>query len=180
MQFRPSLRHGRAILHEAFWFEVELERVTTPPLLGHGTQDTFVPIATIKDNVPRIRGTYRLHEVESAHHRFAMRDGPTYARPQSEIPDAATLVPGVHTGESSQHREQPGENLDRSNGTLLLTIHPITRRIQKIILRRRDDQLRPPKVHEVQAPVSGDRGTVLGIHPGHDLHQAHTEPRGFG
>jgi uncharacterized protein len=92
IQFRPSLRHGRAILHEAFWFEVELERITAPTLLVHGTQDTFVPIEATRSNAPRLRVPYRLHEVDGAQHGFAVHDDPTYAHPQSQTWQAEVIA----------------------------------------------------------------------------------------
>ena len=46
IQFTPTLKHGRPILNEAFWFEVlpVLRDIQAPTLVVHGTKDTFVPV----------------------------------------------------------------------------------------------------------------------------------------
>lgn len=86
IQFTPSLRHGRPILNEVFWFEplAVLSQITAPTLLVHGTKDTFVPVETSRDALPLLRAEHRLVEIEGSQHGFAVHDDPQYLNPQSQ------------------------------------------------------------------------------------------------
>jgi uncharacterized protein len=86
IQFTPSLRHGRPILNEVFWFEplAVLPEITAPTLLVHGTRDTFVPVETSRAALPLLRAKHRLVEIEGSQHGFAVHDDPKYLNPQSQ------------------------------------------------------------------------------------------------
>jgi uncharacterized protein len=86
IQFTPSLRHGRPILNEVFWFEplAVLGAIEAPTLVVHGTKDTFVPVETSRDAVPLLRAPHRLVEIEGSQHGFAVHDDPQYLNPQSQ------------------------------------------------------------------------------------------------
>lgn len=86
IQFTPSLRHGRPILNEVFWFEplAVLPEITALTLLVHGTKDTFVPVETSRDALPLLRAEHRLVEIEGSQHGFAVHDDPQYLNPQSQ------------------------------------------------------------------------------------------------
>lgn len=86
IQFTPTLRHGRPILNEVFWFDPRavLGQITAPTLLVHGTRDTFVPIETSRQAVPLLRAAHRLVEIEGSQHGFAVHDDPQYLNPQSQ------------------------------------------------------------------------------------------------
>lgn len=86
IQFTPSLRHGRPILNEVFWFGplAVLSQITAPTLLVHGTRDTFVPVETSRDALPLLRAENRLVEIEGSQHGFAVHDDPRYLNPQSQ------------------------------------------------------------------------------------------------
>jgi pimeloyl-ACP methyl ester carboxylesterase len=86
IQFTPSLRHGRPILNEVFWFDPRsaLSEITAPTLLVHGTKDTFVPVETSREAVPLLRAAHRLVEIEGSQHGFAVHDDPQYLNPQSQ------------------------------------------------------------------------------------------------
>jgi alpha-beta hydrolase superfamily lysophospholipase len=85
IQFTPSLRHGRPILNEVFWFEplAVLGEITAPTLLVHGTKDTLVPVETSRDALPLLRVEHRLVEIEGSQHGFAVHDDPQYLNPQT-------------------------------------------------------------------------------------------------
>jgi hypothetical protein len=85
IQFTPSLRHGRPILNEVFWFEplAVLGEIKAPTLLVHGTKDTFVLVETSRDALPLLRAEHRLVEIEGSQHGFAVHDDPQYLNPQS-------------------------------------------------------------------------------------------------
>ncbi|MBI1758280.1 MAG: alpha/beta fold hydrolase [Actinobacteria bacterium] len=82
----PSLRHGRAIFNEVFWFDLEgaLGEIRAPTLLVHGTRDTLVPIESTRAVLPRLRAEHRLVEIEGAQHGFAVHEDPRYLNPQSQ------------------------------------------------------------------------------------------------
>ncbi|MBV9448664.1 MAG: alpha/beta fold hydrolase [Streptosporangiaceae bacterium] len=86
IQFTPTLRHGRPILNEAFWFDVlaVLPEVTAPTLVVHGTKDTFVPVEASRSAMERFTAKHKLVEIEGAQHGFAMHDDPQYLNPQSQ------------------------------------------------------------------------------------------------
>ena len=86
IQFTPTLRHGRPILNEAFWFEVlaVLPEITAPTLVVHGTKDTFVSIDASREAVKRFATEHKLVEIEGAQHGFAVHDDPQYLNPQSQ------------------------------------------------------------------------------------------------
>lgn len=86
IQFTPTLRHGRPILNEVFWFEVlgVLPEITAPTLVVHGTEDTFVSIDASRDAVQRFAAEHKLVEIEGAQHGFAVHDDPQYLNPQSQ------------------------------------------------------------------------------------------------
>jgi uncharacterized protein len=86
IQFTPTLRHGRPILNEAFWFDVlaVLPEITAPTLVVHGTKDTFVPVEASRSATERFRAEHKLVEIEGAQHGFAVHDDPQYLNPQSQ------------------------------------------------------------------------------------------------
>lgn len=103
IQFTPTLRHGRPILNEVFWFDPRavLGEITAPTLLVHGTKDTFVPVETSREAVPLLRAAHRLVEIEGSQHGFAVHDDPQYLNPQSREWQALVIraVSGWITGE---------------------------------------------------------------------------------
>jgi uncharacterized protein len=86
IQFTPTLRHGRPILNEVFWFEplAVLGEITAPTLLVHGTKDTFVPIDASREALALFRAERQLVEIEGSQHGFAVHDDPQYLNPQSQ------------------------------------------------------------------------------------------------
>lgn len=86
IQFTPTLRHGRAILNEVFWFQplAVLSDITAPTLLVHGTKDTFVPVDASREALALFRAQRRLVEIEGSQHGFAVHDDPQYRNPQSQ------------------------------------------------------------------------------------------------
>jgi len=86
LSFSPTIRHGRAIFNEVFWFDVlgVLGEITAPTLLVHGTKDTLVPIETTLAALPKFRAEHRLVEIEGSQHGFAVHDDPKYLNPQSQ------------------------------------------------------------------------------------------------
>lgn len=86
IQFSPSLRHGRPILNEVFWFEplAVLGEIKAPTLLVHGTEDTFVPVEMSRAALPFLRTEHRLVEIEGSQHGFAVHDDPQYLNVQSQ------------------------------------------------------------------------------------------------
>jgi uncharacterized protein len=86
IQFTPTLKHGRPLLNEAFWFEVlaVLRDIQAPTLVVHGTKDTFVPVEASRDAMHRFTAEHELIEIEGAQHGFAVHDDPQYLNPQSQ------------------------------------------------------------------------------------------------
>ena len=86
IQFTPTLRHGRPILNEVFWFDVlaALPEITAPTLVVHGTKDTFVPVEASRAAMDRFTAEHKLVEIEGAQHGFAVHDDPKYLNPQSQ------------------------------------------------------------------------------------------------
>jgi pimeloyl-ACP methyl ester carboxylesterase len=86
IQFTPTLRHGRPILNEVFWFDVlaVVPEITAPTLVVHGTKDTFVPVEASRSAMDRFGVEHKLVEVEGAQHGFAVHDDPQYLNPQSQ------------------------------------------------------------------------------------------------
>jgi uncharacterized protein len=76
IQFTPTLRHGRPILNEVFWFEplAVLGEVAAPTLIVHGTKDTFVPVDASRAALPLFTAVHRLVEIEGSQHGFAVHD----------------------------------------------------------------------------------------------------------
>jgi alpha-beta hydrolase superfamily lysophospholipase len=93
IQFTPTLRHGRAILNEVFWFEPlsVLGDITAPALLVHGTKDTFVPVEDSREAVRLFTAPHRLVEIEGSQHGFAVHDDPHYLNPQSQAWQALVI-----------------------------------------------------------------------------------------
>jgi uncharacterized protein len=93
IQFTPTLRHGRAILNEVFWFEplAVLGEITAPTLLVHGTKDTFVPVEDSRAAAPLLAAKHRLVEIEGSQHGFAVHDDPQYLNPQSQAWQALVI-----------------------------------------------------------------------------------------
>lgn len=86
IQFTPTLRHGRPILNEVFWFDVlpVLGLVQAPTLVVHGTKDTFVPIEASRAAMELFTTEHQLVEIEGSQHGFAVHDDPQYLNPQSQ------------------------------------------------------------------------------------------------
>jgi pimeloyl-ACP methyl ester carboxylesterase len=86
IQFTPTLRHGRALFNEAFWFpsHTVLGEITAPTLIVHGTKDTFVPIESSRQAMALFTTGHKLVEIDGAQHGFAVHDDPTYLNPQSQ------------------------------------------------------------------------------------------------
>ena len=86
IQFTPTLRHGRPILNEVFWFEplTMLGDITAPTLVVHGTKDTFVPVEASREAISRFTALHCLVEIEGSQHGFAVHDDPQYLNPQSQ------------------------------------------------------------------------------------------------
>jgi pimeloyl-ACP methyl ester carboxylesterase len=93
IQFTPTLRHGRAILNEVFWFAplAVLGEITAPTLLVHGTKDTFVPVEDSRAAAPLLTAEHRLVEIEGSQHGFAVHDDPQYLHPQSQAWQALVI-----------------------------------------------------------------------------------------
>ena len=86
IQFTPTLRHGRPILNEVFWFDVlaVLPEITASTLVVHGTKDTFVAVEASRSAMSRFTAEHKLVEIEGAQHGFAVHDDPQYLNPQSQ------------------------------------------------------------------------------------------------
>jgi len=84
--FNPSIRHGRAIFHEVFWFDLDsaIPEIQAPTLLVHGTKDTLVPIESTLAALPLFTAEHRLVQVEGSQHGFAVHEDPQYLNPQSQ------------------------------------------------------------------------------------------------
>ncbi len=82
----PTVKHGRAMLNEVFWIQPyqELERITAPTLIVHGTKDTFVSVEASRAAVRRFQTEHKLVEIEGAQHGFAVHEDPQYLNPQSQ------------------------------------------------------------------------------------------------
>lgn len=86
LQFMPTLRHGRAILNEVFWFAplAVPGEITASALLVHGTEGTFGPAQESRAAAGLFTASHRLPEIEGGQHGFAVDDGPHYLNPQSQ------------------------------------------------------------------------------------------------
>ncbi|MFE2673098.1 alpha/beta hydrolase [Streptomyces hygroscopicus] len=86
IQFTPTLRHGRPLFNEVFWFHPHevLDEVRAPTLIVHGTEDTFVPIGLSRAAVQKFRAPCEIIEIEGAQHGFAVDNDPQYLNPQSQ------------------------------------------------------------------------------------------------
>jgi alpha-beta hydrolase superfamily lysophospholipase len=78
IQFTPTLRHGRPILNEVFWFQPlsVLGEISAPTLVVHGTKDTFVPIESSREAMAQFKAEHKLVEIEGSQHGFAVHDDP--------------------------------------------------------------------------------------------------------
>src|SRR5260370_19460164 len=85
-QFTPTLRHGRPILNEVFWFQPLslLGEISAPTLVVHGTKDTFVPIESSHEAMAQFKAEHKLVQIEGSQHGFAVHDDPQYLNPQSQ------------------------------------------------------------------------------------------------
>lgn len=81
----PGFRLGRALLNEAFWFEVRenLPRIAAPTLIVHGTEDTFVPVESSRAADRELACEHRLIQLDGAQHGFAVHNDPEYADPRT-------------------------------------------------------------------------------------------------
>lgn len=81
----PSFKLGRPLLNELFYLQPdqELESITAPTLIVHGTHDTFIPVASSREHIGKIRAATKLLEIEGAQHGFAVHDDPKYLNPQT-------------------------------------------------------------------------------------------------
>jgi alpha-beta hydrolase superfamily lysophospholipase len=86
IQFTPTLKHGRPILNEVFWFEplTMLGEIAAPTLVVHGTKDTFVRIEASRAAMSMFGSEHQLVEIEGSQHGFAVHDDPQYLNPQSQ------------------------------------------------------------------------------------------------
>ena len=93
IQFTPTLRHGRPILNEVFWFEplAVLGEIAAPTLVVHGTKDTFVPIDASREAMALFMAEHQLVEIEGSQHGFAVHDDPQYLNPQSQAWQALVI-----------------------------------------------------------------------------------------
>jgi alpha-beta hydrolase superfamily lysophospholipase len=93
IQFTPTLRHGRPILNEVFWLQLQtvLGQITAPTLIVHGTKDTFVPVESSRQAVTQFTADCQLVEIEGAQHGFAVHDDPQYRNPQSQEWQASVI-----------------------------------------------------------------------------------------
>ncbi|ONI70481.1 alpha/beta hydrolase [Actinosynnema sp. ALI-1.44] len=82
----PTVKHGRAVLNEAFWIRpnLVLGEIEAPTLIVHGTADTFVSIDASRAAARQLRIEHELVEIEGAQHGFAVHDDPQYLNPQSQ------------------------------------------------------------------------------------------------
>lgn len=82
----PTFKLGRPILNEVFWLQPRevLGDITTPTLIVHGTEDTFIPVSSSRAADNLLVCDHRLVEIEGAQHGFAVHDDPEYANPQSQ------------------------------------------------------------------------------------------------
>ncbi|UWE12065.1 alpha/beta hydrolase [Actinacidiphila bryophytorum] len=84
--FTPTLKHGRPLLNEVFWFRPldALPDVQAPTLIVHGDADTLVPIESSRSAVPRFSAPCELIEIPGSQHGFAVHDDPQYLAPKSQ------------------------------------------------------------------------------------------------
>jgi len=105
IQFTPTLRHGRPILNEVFWFEplAVLGEIAAPTLVVHGTKDTFVPVDASREAMALFAAEHQLVEIEGSQHGFAVHDDPQYLNPQSQAWQALVIrtIAAWITGSSS-------------------------------------------------------------------------------
>ncbi|MGW4591892.1 alpha/beta hydrolase [Amycolatopsis thermoflava] len=89
----PSFKLSRALLNEVFWVQprAQLDQITAPTLIVHGTKDTFIAVDSSRDAAARLTCEHRLLELEGAQHGFAVHDDPAYANPQSQAWQAQVI-----------------------------------------------------------------------------------------
>jgi pimeloyl-ACP methyl ester carboxylesterase len=81
-----TFKLGRALLNEVFHLRPDrvFDRITSPTLVLHGTQDTFIPVQSSRDFITKIPAASRLIEVDGAQHGIAAHDDPKYLDPQTQ------------------------------------------------------------------------------------------------
>jgi pimeloyl-ACP methyl ester carboxylesterase len=81
-----TFKLGRPLLNEVFYVQrhLALPEIAAPTLFVHGTGDTFIPVASSREAVGRLRSESGLVEIEGAQHGFAVHDDPGYLDPQTQ------------------------------------------------------------------------------------------------
>jgi pimeloyl-ACP methyl ester carboxylesterase len=89
----PTFKLGRPLLNEVFYVQphLALPDIAAPTLFVHGTRDTFIPVASSRDAVERMRCEARLVEIEGAQHGLAVHDDPAYRDPQTQLWQASVI-----------------------------------------------------------------------------------------
>lgn len=89
----PTFKLGRPILNEVFWFQprTALGEITTPTLIVHGTEDTFIPVSSSRAADKQLTCEHKLVELEGAQHGFAVHDDPEYVHSQSRAWHASVI-----------------------------------------------------------------------------------------
>ncbi|MEU3876604.1 alpha/beta hydrolase [Streptomyces sp. NPDC029704] len=68
-----------------------LSAVRAPPLVVHGTKDTFVPVESSRRYVRSFGGPAVLMELDGAEHGCAVHKGPQYLHPQTQAWQAEVI-----------------------------------------------------------------------------------------
>lgn len=89
----PTFKLSRALLNEVFYLKPHraLSQITTPTLIVHGTEDTFIPVTSSRTAVSQLGGEGKLVEIDGAQHGIAVHDDPTYADPQTQAWQGAVI-----------------------------------------------------------------------------------------
>ncbi|MCE7006914.1 lysophospholipase [Kibdelosporangium philippinense] len=82
----PTFKLGRPILNEVFWLQPRpvLAKITSPTLIVHGTEDTFISVNSSREADKQMTCKHRLIELDGAQHGIAVHDDPEYADPQTQ------------------------------------------------------------------------------------------------